>query len=288
MIASAAASPSAESLWAITSYFNPMRYQRRLLNYRLFRERLNLPLVTVELAYGADFELTEDDADILVQLRGGDVMWQKERLLNVALQALPPTCRKVVHLDCDIIFEADDWSEQVSRLLDRFWTIQLFSHAHYLRRDWTPDALPRHAVEFTRTAIACAIASGVPALYCFRQPAEPRQASYSKGHAWATRRELLDQHGFYDANILGGGERATAAACYGVFNEIARHQCMNERQAHGIWPGRSVSMRLFMRRQPSWTAIFSISGMVSCGTGTRVHGTKVLSPLTSIHSKISR
>ena len=51
------------------------------------------------------FDLSEGDADILIQLRGRDVMWQKERLLNLALRALPDECRKVVWVDCDVILE---------------------------------------------------------------------------------------------------------------------------------------------------------------------------------------
>src|SRR5262249_46941224 len=93
----------APTLWAISSYFNPAGFRRKLANYRLFRERLIVPLVTVELAYGPNFQLTEGDADVLVQIRGRDVMWQKERLLNLALQALPGECKNVVALDCDII-----------------------------------------------------------------------------------------------------------------------------------------------------------------------------------------
>ena len=85
-----------------------MRYQRRLANYRSFREHLAVPLITVELSYGAGFDLREGEADVLIQLRGRDVMWQKERLLNVGLGALPSACSKVVWLDCDIIFEGDD------------------------------------------------------------------------------------------------------------------------------------------------------------------------------------
>ena len=65
-------------LWAVTSYYNPVPYRRRLDNYRIFRERLALPLLTVELAYRAP-ELAPGDADILVQIPGRDVMWQKER-----------------------------------------------------------------------------------------------------------------------------------------------------------------------------------------------------------------
>src|SRR5262245_19902909 len=70
----------ASNLWAITCYFNPIGYQRRLENYHTFRQNLAVPLVTVELAFNGAFQLHSGDADILVQLRGGDVLWQKERL----------------------------------------------------------------------------------------------------------------------------------------------------------------------------------------------------------------
>jgi hypothetical protein len=81
------------------------------------------------------FELTKSDADILIQLRGGDILWQKERLLNIALQHLPNTCRKLALVDCDVIFELDDFCERVSGLLDRFKLVQMFSHAHHTPRD---------------------------------------------------------------------------------------------------------------------------------------------------------
>ena len=61
----------AQGLWAITSYFNPMRYRRRLSNFRAFREHLKLPLAVVELTYGPDFELQQSDAEILIRLHGG-------------------------------------------------------------------------------------------------------------------------------------------------------------------------------------------------------------------------
>lgn len=91
----------AEALWAITSYFNPVGYRRRLTNYRVFRRRLTVPLVTVELAHHGVFELERGDAEILVQLTSPDILWHKERLLNVALKALPVECRQVAWLDGD-------------------------------------------------------------------------------------------------------------------------------------------------------------------------------------------
>ena len=59
-------------------------------------------------------------ADILVQIHGGDVMWQKECLLNIALQRVPKNCDKIAWLDCDIVFGSNDWAEQASHALDSF------------------------------------------------------------------------------------------------------------------------------------------------------------------------
>ncbi|MCP5112425.1 MAG: hypothetical protein GY953_16495 [bacterium] len=78
--------------WAITSYFNPAAYQRRLWAYQIFRRKLTLPLVTVELSYAPDFELANSDAEILIQIHGRDVLFQKGRLLNVAIDAVPKSC----------------------------------------------------------------------------------------------------------------------------------------------------------------------------------------------------
>jgi hypothetical protein len=219
-----------EGLWGITSYFNPAGYRRRLANYRIFREHLTVPLAAVELAYGPDFELTVADAEILVQLRGGDVLWQKERLLNVALGALPKTCRKVVWVDCDIAFDADDWAARVSDLLDRFPFVQTFSQGHYMPRDWKPGELRTTKAEFTRPSIAYAVASGLAADACLEEGKEREYGKYAPGFSWAARRELLEQHGLYDACIIGGGDRAIVSAGYGCFDHVMQRYRMNDRE----------------------------------------------------------
>ena len=232
----------AQPLWAITSYFNPMRYRRRLANYHTFRENLKVPLITVELSYGAEnFDLREGEADTLIQLRGQDVLWQKERLLNVGLGALPSECTKVVWLDCDVIFGKDisgeeifgegggGWAEEVSRLLDEFPLVQAFRRVHYLPRDLGPGEASLADAESSRSSVASAIASGLPAHASLSRFSQGR-AHYAGGVAWAARRELLDEHGFYDARIVGGGDRAMACAAYGYFDVVMRLQIMNERQ----------------------------------------------------------
>jgi hypothetical protein len=216
-----------DMLWAITSYFNPMLYERRRINYQLFRRSLRLPLLAIELAYGENFELVESDADMLIQLRGKDVMWQKERLLNLALSALPPDCRKVVWVDCDVVFDSEDWAERVSYLLDHSKLVQAFSDAHHLSPSWSShDAQP--VTLFAQPSAVSTIASGIAAAELFARPNERGPYSTNKGLAWASRREEICKTGLYDACIIGGGDLAMISAAYGCFDIAMRN--MNERQ----------------------------------------------------------
>lgn len=245
--------PPRRHLWAITAYFNPLRYRRRLANYRTFRARLNLPLVAVELAYGGDFELREGDADVLIRLRGRDVMWQKERLLNVALRGLPASCRKVVWIDCDMLFEAADWSDRLDALLDRYPLVQAFSRLRYLSPDWTPGGAATSAV-FTQPAVQALVAEvGTDPL---ASPIPSGPASSSKGGVWAAQREMLEGHGLYDACIMGGGDLALASAVHGRFDVATR--TMNGRQAEH-----------YLRWARPWHAM--LSGQAGVLDGTVLH-----------------
>ena len=74
------------------------------------------------------------DCDILIQRRtpAGNTLWQKERLLNIALENLPHTVTKVMWLDSDLIFLNDDWVIETSEMLDRFPVVQPFGWMTYL------------------------------------------------------------------------------------------------------------------------------------------------------------
>ena len=203
-------------LWAITSYFNPAGYKSRLANYRRFRKHLAAPLLAVELSFTGSFELEPGDADILVQLTGGDVLWQKERLLNVALHHMPNDCDIIAWVDCDVLFSNDQWPQQARDALNTFALIQLFSERWHLARDARLDSSGWSPIESRRQAIGHAIASG------WLKPAELavgggsfRRGPLSTGLAWAARRTLLDRHGLYDARIVGGGDAAMIWAALG-------------------------------------------------------------------------
>ena len=216
-------------LWGITSYFNPLSSPVRRANYDLFRRRLGIPLVTVELTFGTGFELGADDAEHVVQLRGADVMWQKERLLNIALGALPAECRSVVWLDADVVFDDPAWPEGVERALEDHALVQPFAAAYLL----LPAALRRRA----RTRFAHPAPFRRSRLQHWPCPADWMRRfgdhggrKVGLGFAWAARRDLLDRHGFFDAAIIGGGDRALVCAAYGTFGMLIEKHRMNARQ----------------------------------------------------------
>jgi hypothetical protein len=196
-----------EKLWAITSYFNPIGYRRKLQNYRTFREHLQVPLIAVELSYSGRFELTQDDAEILVQRRGSAVLWQKERLLNVALSHVPSDCRYVAWLDCDIVFDRDDWAERTVDLLERYPLCQLYNTVYHIARD---APIEKTFAIASHVSVARALADGI-----VPQPRSASEREYKRGHAWAADRSLLERTGLYDRSIVGAGDKFIAFAAIG-------------------------------------------------------------------------
>ena len=219
--------PRSQSFWVITSYFNPVGYRRRLENYHTFRQHLKVPLVTVELSFDNKFQLASGDADILVQLHSSAVLWQKERLLNVALKSLPKASDEVAWLDCNIIFESDHWVEAASRALDEFVLGHLFRERNELQMDFRPDT-PNWNVSLKSQSVIHRLALG---------EITPRDASVTggplkgmtSGLAWASRRDLLERHGLYDACIIGSGDKAILSAALGTFDDFTHTRNLSAR-----------------------------------------------------------
>jgi len=229
-------------LWVISSYFNPIGYQRRQFNYRVFRKHLAAPLLTVEWSPNGRFELNDEDADILLQIGSGDLMWQKERLLNLALKRLPRQCRYVAWIDCDVVFDNSDWAFAAMRQLESIPAIQLFSEASHLPpigfdvlpeiealREMNPihrelSWIGKHIVDDTGVGIQESLAD-MPFKRRSGQPGSEPQ--YAPGIAWAATREVLDVAGFYDANIIGGGDSAIALASVGLASQLAEKRALS-------------------------------------------------------------
>ena len=215
---------AAPDLWIVTSYFNPGGFQSKRRNYERFRavmQRSGLQLWTIESSFGTrPFELSP--APDVWQLRAPAVMWQKERLLNVAIRRLPERCRKVAWVDCDVLFANADWAVTTAELLERYWLVQPYA---------TCVRLARGATRFTGDA---EVARSAGAVYA-EAPRAMHDNGYEQhgetGFAWAARREVLEEHGLYDTCIIGGGDHVMAHAMAGDTRSICLDRLLGRETA---------------------------------------------------------
>jgi hypothetical protein len=215
-------------LWVVTSYFNPAGYRTHLPKYRLFRERIGSPLLTVELAYGTDFALGPEDADCLLRFRSDDVLWQKERLLNLAMDALPNHCRFVAWVDADVVFARSDWAEKTREALDTYPLVQPYGRVHDLPAGAEPAPSSVGETLLTRASLGALIQD---------RPFDPAKTATnmagvcSPGHAWAATRALVEETGLYDRMIVGSGDNAMAMAAIGHAEAVVDSYRMNQAEA---------------------------------------------------------
>lgn len=193
------------SLYAITTYFNPCGYRTRRANYDAFAQALRkqkVPLLTVEGAFGDEpFEL--DRAPGVIQVRAQTLLWQKERLLNLAANWLPSHCTAVAWLDCDIVFDNRSWGRDLMRVLDTEAVAQTWETCDRL------DQNGRSINDCVRS-FAAVMNETPETLHANRYDAHGHT-----GYGWAMRRSLFDEVGLYEAAVSGSADHFMAHAVYG-------------------------------------------------------------------------
>jgi len=206
-------------LWVIAAYYNPHGYKTRAKNHALFAAKLEqsgIPLLTVECAFG-DEPFALPDGPQVLKLRCASVLWQKERLLNVAVSALPPRCTKVAWLDADILFARPDWAVLTSKLLDTYAVVQVFDHVVRLPKNATAfpteNPLSMHETRDTPESIesfAC-VFSHHPKVHLGGHYHEHGHS----GFGWAARKDVLLRVGLFDTSLSGSGDHLIAHAAVG-------------------------------------------------------------------------
>lgn len=202
-------------IYAITTYFNPCRYKTKKANFELFASRLQsvgVALIVVEMAFANDeFELRGDYE--FIRLRSNSVLWQKERLLNIAISKLPSSCTKVVWLDCDLLFEDEKWLCNTDAALERYNVVQPYSSC---------IRLPKGHIAYCGQAQDAERETESFAAVFSRNRSLAHNGVYKEhghtGFAWAARRELLDACGLYDVCLTGSGDHLMAHAFAGTLN----------------------------------------------------------------------
>jgi len=186
----------------ITTHFNPWSRQRLRDTYAQWAEQLGHPHVCYELAFGEP----EIPGSVVVRGEWENVLWQKERLLNLAVSRLPADVQFVAWVDHDLVFANPDWldigCDMIRRGVD---AVQLFDAVDFL--DPAGQVIRRN-----RGSVAAMRTSG-------------DVANSSPGGAWIASRAWLDQiGGIYDRNICGGGDATFLHAVAGCETSYLNRQ----------------------------------------------------------------
>jgi hypothetical protein len=206
----------------MTYYFNPLGFETRYRNFLLFWQKLitqTTNLLVIEVALKEeDFVLHRiHREDRLIQIVDQSLIWQKERLFNLALNWLPKECTKVVWLDCDILFDNQNWVLETSNLLDHFTVVQ-----PYFQNARLPSTISciDHGIDINT----------FPYGYGDEQRSDGDiHGQFKKrlgqsfwghpGYAYGYRRELLETHGLYDRCITGSSDTLISQAVIGQHNQ---------------------------------------------------------------------
>lgn len=203
-------------IWGVMGYFNPLSYRNKLDTLRkavASARRQGLKMLVVEaILPGNESPLADHEAEVVLRLPAGSTLWQKERLLNIGIKALPVSCDKIIWMDADIVFLDDEWVAATADLLNRYVVVQPFTSAH-----WLSSSTSRANVSDFRQIPDSKI-DQVSYGTAFAECVESSMHSV-KGHpgfAWAIRRSALQNCGLYDRLVLGGADTIIAAAMYGL------------------------------------------------------------------------
>jgi hypothetical protein len=199
-----------DDLAIVSCFFNPGASQRRIDNYRAFLRGMRqsgVRCLLVELAFGDNPHAIEHDD--VIQLRSDDLLWHKERLLNIGIQRLlQDGARKIAWLDGDIRFDNPCWPRVISERLEQVNLCQVFE-------DVSVQLHARGAPVVAPSAISYHQRTG---RFYTQQPRVVKGLLLGQhmagqcGYGWAARAEVLEQALLFDKAVVGGGDKLMLTA----------------------------------------------------------------------------
>lgn len=213
-----------EDLCVILCLFHIEADREKAANFERCRsvyQRSGIPLITIECAFG-DAARSVPPGNGVFFVRAESLLWQKERLINLALPLVPRHCTKIAWVDADILFESAHWAVRASECLNDAVVVQLADHI---------VRLPRGTDRYTGNG---AVWEGFASVYA-REPNALLLGDFGahghSGFAWAARREVLEAAGLYDACVTGGADHVMAHAFCGDWDSPCLSHMLGERSA---------------------------------------------------------
>ena len=201
------------NIWVVVPHFNPLGLRSTVRNLHICLRSLRAQAVSTLVVEGIAPQrvsaIKDGDATKIIRVGAADIMWQKERFLNLGVAALPKECVGVVLLDADIVFESPDWAFATAHLLEHNAIVQPFSRAVWLTEEQSRhfDQMPMAMSELVKNTAA----SRFSFAYAARHSAGKSNDGHT-GFAWAVRRTVLDKVPLFEHLIVGGFDTVLAAA----------------------------------------------------------------------------
>jgi len=182
------------ALAVLCAYYNFTGAPDRLRNLHRFSDmfstcRPRVPLFVAALNTGPA-PLPPDWPNI-IPVTVGDMLWQKERLLQIGInRLLAEGYENIAWFDADITFGNIDWPQRILAALEQYKVVQCFSFVcRAERRRYRQPSI----IKYYRERI---------------------QSTPCHGLAWAARSDVLRKLELYQHAIIGGGDAAFFGGCY--------------------------------------------------------------------------
>ena len=224
-----------KDLAVMCCYFSSVSFKNPVNNYYIFKKFIeqHVDLYTIELVFDGEEPQLGADSFYKKTLRGSradNLLWQKERLLNIlAEDILDKTDYKYLGwADADVLFQNENWDKSVCDVLEDHLVTQMFDSAALLSPDLTIKEIPEEYFGLPQRYLSTIKAwetegastsdpinlAGPPATQC--------------GFAWAACREFFETVGLEDRNVFGDSDSCMIAAFTGgePFFNVHQIHCM--------------------------------------------------------------
>lgn len=209
---------SNEKLHVLVTLFNPSGFKRRVQLHNEFCERMrkepNVELYICEISPdGHPFVGSAEEDPKHIQINSSDVLWCKERAVNMLIHRLPKDWKYAAMIDADVTFVNHNWVADTIYRLNQYKIVQMFSQCCDLDIDSEGTNLRRGFMcEYQRNPTAPMLANE------YTGNLDCQQAHV--GYAWAFTREAVDvMGGYYDKSIIGNGDWISLCAWLGRARE---------------------------------------------------------------------
>lgn len=200
-----------KSLLVITSYYNPCKYETRKINFDKFLNGLKkqgVECLTVECVFeDQEYELDPSKYNV-IQMRTNTVLWQKERLLNLAAKYAENCVENIAWIDADLIFENDNWAQDLTKVLKQSPIAQTWQSCERLSKSGKSYPIPDVTWSFAH-------AMNQDSTLMEKQRYD---AHGHTGYGWAMKKSIFEELGLYEEAISGSADHFMAHAIFDNYN----------------------------------------------------------------------